>query len=125
MAKKILLVDDSSTVRLYEKLILSREGFEVVEAENGERAIEQAIATQPDIILLDLHMPKMDGLKCCTLLRSIPETANIPIIMVTAKGEEKKEREARSAGCSDYMTKPIGKIELLSRIRRQLKKPDS
>src|SRR5258706_13971867 len=84
--KKILLVDDADTVLLMEKMILSK-SYDLVTAKNGEEAIATALAEHPDLILLDVIMPKMDGLEACKQLKQQPSLSSIPIIMVTTRGE--------------------------------------
>ena len=114
--KKILLVDDADTVLLMEKMILSK-GYDLITAKNGEEAITTALAEQPDLILLDVIMPKMDGLEACKQLKQQPSLSSIPIIMVTTRGEVQNVETAFANGCTDYVTKPINGIELLSKVK--------
>lgn len=114
--KKILLVDDADTVLLMEKMILSN-GYNLVTAKNGEEAIAKAIAEQPDLILLDVIMPRMDGLEACKRIKQQPGLSSIPIIMVTTRGEVHNVETAFANGCTDYVTKPINGIELLSKVK--------
>ena len=88
MRKKVLLVDDSPTVLMVEKMILAKGPFQIVTARDGREAIEKAKSEQPDVVLLDVVMPNLDGLSACAAIRQQPETAHIPIIMVTTRGEE-------------------------------------
>ena len=117
MRKKVLLVDDSSTVILMEKMILAKGPFEIVTARDGVEAIAKAKSEKPDVILLDVMMPNLDGLSACAAIRAEPETAGIPIIMVTTRGEEKSIETAYRNGCTDYVTKPINGLELLTKLR--------
>jgi|ERR1051325_6735231 CheY-like chemotaxis protein len=114
--KKILLVDDADTVLLMEKMILSN-GYDLVTAKNGEEAIAKAIAELPDLILLDVIMPRMDGLEACKRIKQQPGLSSIPIIMVTTRGEVQNVETAFENGCTDYVTKPINGIELLSKVK--------
>ena len=120
MKKKVLLVDDSNTVLLMEKMILSKEAFEVIVAHDGLEGIETAKREQPDVILLDVIMPRLDGLSACAILRSDAATAHIPIIMVTTRGEESNIEAAFRNGCTDYVTKPINGLELLTKLHNIL-----
>jgi len=121
--KKILLVDDSSTILMMEKFILRNDPYELINASNGQEAVEKAIALQPDLILLDVVMPKMGGFDACRAIRTTPQTARTPIIMVTTRGEAENIETAWAAGCTDYVTKPINPIELLAKVRSILGEP--
>lgn len=120
MSRTVLLVDDTQTVRMFEKFILGALGYSLLEAENGQKAFDLAKEKKPDLVLLDVNMPVMDGLTCCRKLKEDPATQSIPVIMVTTKGEQSQIDEGFSAGCDDYVTKPIRKIELLAKIKQQL-----
>ncbi len=118
--KTILLVDDSPTILMMEKFALAKCGYELLTAANGEEAIEWALARCPDLILLDVVMPKMGGLEACRRLRALPETAHIPILMVTTRGEPENVEAGWESGCNDYVTKPIDTMELLLKVRSLL-----
>jgi CheY-like chemotaxis protein len=118
--KKILLVDDSNTILMMEKMILKKGPYTMVTANNGEEAVMRAEAEQPDLILMDVVMPKMDGFEACRRIRSAAATAAIPIIMVTTRGEENNIETGYAAGCTDYVTKPIDSLELLTKLRNYL-----
>lgn len=120
MKRKILLVDDSSTILLMEKMILGKHGFDLVTACNGEEAVAKAAAESPDLILMDVVMPNMNGFEACRRIREHEVTGRIPIIMVTTRGEMTNLEEGYAAGCSDYVTKPINGHELMSKIRNCL-----
>jgi CheY-like chemotaxis protein len=120
MSRKILLVDDSATVLMMERMILASERFQIVTAANGEEAQQRAKSEQPDLILMDIVMPKLNGLQACQAIKSDPETAHIPIILVTTRGEAASLEAGYSSGCSDYVTKPVNSAELLSKIRNIL-----
>lgn len=114
--KKILIVDDSKVVLTLERSLLSS-SYDLVEARDGEEAVAKAVAERPDLVLLDVVMPKLDGFETCKRLRELPETMAIPIIMVTTRGEAENVEAAYQKGCNDYVTKPINGPELLSKIR--------
>lgn len=114
--KKVLLVDDSNTVLMMEKMILAKGNFEVVTARDGAEGVAKARTEQPDAILLDVMMPNMDGLSACAAIRSEPTTAHIPIVMVTTRGEETNIETAFRNGATDYVTKPINGLELLTKL---------
>jgi len=118
--KKILLVDDSATVLMMEQMILSKGPYEIVTAKDGQEGVEKALAVQPDLILLDIVMPRMNGFDACKQLREKEQTKAIPIIMVTTKGELDSVETGYQSGCSDYVTKPINSLELLSKVRNFL-----
>lgn len=120
MKKKVLLVDDSNTVLMMEKMILAKGDFEIVVARDGDEAISQARNEKPDIILLDVVMPRLDGLMACAQIHGDPETAHIPIIMVTTRGEERNVETAFRNGAVDYVTKPINGLELLTKLHNAL-----
>jgi DNA-binding response OmpR family regulator len=118
--KKILLVDDSNTILMMEKFILRHDSYEIVTASDGEEGVRQALAHRPDLILLDVVMPKMGGFEACRQLRALEATRDTPIIMVTTRGEATNVETGWTAGCSDYITKPINGIELLAKVRNFL-----
>jgi CheY-like chemotaxis protein len=120
MTRKILLVDDSATVLMMEKMILASERFQLVTAANGEEAQERARQELPDLILMDVVMPKMNGIEACRALKRDPITKHIPIILVTTRGEAESLEAGYSSGCNDYVTKPVNSAELLSKVRNLL-----
>lgn len=117
MRKKVLLVDDSATVLLMEKMILSKGPYDIITASNGEEAILKAHREQPDVILLDVVMPKLDGLAACAAIHAHEETSHIPIVMVTTRSEVDNVEKAFKNGCVDYVTKPINGLELLTKLQ--------
>ena len=118
--KKILLVDDSSTILMMEKFILRNDPYTIVTASNGEEAVRKAVSEQPDLILLDVIMPRMSGFEACRLIRDQDASKHIPIIMVTTRGEAANVETGWLVGCTDYVTKPINAVELLAKVRSLL-----
>lgn len=123
MAKAtILIVDDEEDIRELVELNLRREGFNVIGSETGEQALKLVRSQPPDLIVLDLMLPGIDGLEVCREIKSDPRTKQIPIVMLTAKGEEADIVTGLELGADDYMTKPFSGKVLLARIRRLLRK---
>jgi len=120
MRKKILLVDDSATAIMWERLILQKEPYTLEVARDGVEAVEKAKAAPPDLILMDVVMPRMDGFEAVRTLRAQPKTRDVPIIMVTTRGEAQNVERGFANGCNDYVTKPIDRLELLSKVRSYL-----
>jgi DNA-binding response OmpR family regulator len=118
-AKTVLLVDDEPTLVATLKYNLEREGYRVITAADGEKAIAAARAERPELIILDLMLPVMDGLEVCRILRR--ETSQ-PILMLTARGEEVDKVVGLELGADDYVTKPFGMRELLARVRALLRR---
>lgn len=118
--KKILLVDDSKTVLMMEQMILNKAAYEIVIANDGRQAIAKANSERPDLILMDVMMPEMGGFEACAQLRSVETTRGIPIIMVTTRGEAESIEKGYASGCSDYITKPINGMELLTKLKNYL-----
>jgi DNA-binding response OmpR family regulator len=115
--KKILLVDDSSTILMMEKYLLRNDPYVIITASDGEEAVRKAVSERPDLILLDVIMPRMGGFEACRLIRDNEASKNIPIIMVTTRGEAVNVEAGWKAGCTDYITKPINAVELLAKVR--------
>ena len=118
--KKILIVDAEETVRRVLRSLLQKEGYEVIEAEDGKTGVELAKKEDPDVILMDLTMPVMGGLQACRLLKKDEKTKNIPVLVITALGGENK-MEAINAGIDDFVTKPFNSEEISIRIKSILK----
>lgn len=118
--KKILLVDDSETMLMMEKMILGKKPYNLVFARNGLEAVQQAQKEKPDLILMDVVMPKMDGITACHEIRALQEVNGTPIILLTTRGEEECVESGFQNGCSDYLTKPINSVELLSTVKHYL-----
>ena len=114
------VLDDSATILMMQKMALKTTKYKVVTASNGEEGVARALAERPDLILMDVIMPKMTGFEACRRLRQEEATKDIPIIMVTTRGEPVNVEEGFESGCTDYVTKPIDSFELLSKLRDQL-----
>src|SRR2546425_4594098 len=118
MAKKILVVDDDSEIRELASLILRGAGYEVTTAATGYGALESAVAQSPDLVLLDVNMPEMDGWEALRLLKADEHLAALPVVMFTVKGEVRDKVHALQDGAYDYTPKPFAYDELLQRIGR-------
>jgi two-component system KDP operon response regulator KdpE len=116
---KILAVDDEQRMVRFIQLNLEQDGFQVITAYNGKDALEQVRTQLPDLILLDIMMPDINGFE---VLRKIREVSNVPVIMLTAKGEEDDRIQGLELGADDYITKPFSPRELVSRIRAVLRR---
>lgn len=121
MGKKILVVDDEKPIVDLISFNLKKEGHDIIEARDGEEAYNKAISEKPDLILLDVMLPKMDGFTVCRKLR---EKISTPIIMITAKEEEVDKVLGLELGADDYMTKPFGIRELIARVKANLRRTD-
>ena len=119
--KRILVIDDLPENVFLLQDRLESEGYEILTAYDGKTGINKAISELPDLILLDVMMPEMNGIEVCRTLVSNPSTVNIPIILVTAKAGAEDTREGLEAGAFDYIKKPFNKIELLARVNSALK----
>jgi two-component system KDP operon response regulator KdpE len=118
-AGKVLIVDDEPQIRRVLRVILTDEKYEVSDVRSGDAALLQIRESLPDIILLDLNMPGMDGLETC---RAIRESSEVPIIVLSVRQTEEDKVRALDAGADDYVTKPFGSKELLARIRASLRR---
>jgi len=118
-AAKILVVDDAPQVRRVMRTSLAGQGYTVYEAKNGDEALEKFREAPPDLVLLDVNMPGMDGLTAC---REIRRSSQVPIIMLTVRDAERDKVAALDAGADDYVVKPFGMPELLARIRAALRR---
>jgi DNA-binding response OmpR family regulator len=115
--KKILVVDDSRTALFMVTTILRKERYELVTANDGEQALEVALAERPDLILMDVIMPRKTGFEACRELKRREDTKAIPVILVTTRGEGENVEAGFQSGCNDYVTKPINAQELLTKVR--------
>jgi len=119
VGKKILIVDDEKNIVDILKFNLKKEGFETVEAYDGEHALQVAASEKPDLILLDIMLPKMDGFTVCRKLR---QTMSTPILMLTARAEEVDKVLGLELGADDYITKPFSQRELMARVKANLRR---
>ena len=119
-SKRILLVEDAATMRMVESMTLRGAGYEVLTASNGEEGVAKAAVERPDLILMDVVMPKMNGLDACKKIRETESTKNIPIIMLTTRSEEDQVEMAFTNGCNDYITKPFDTLEFLDKVKSYL-----
>lgn len=114
---KILLVDDSKVALFSERIMLERSGlYEIVVARDGDEVLDMVEAEDPDLIVMDVIMPTMSGFEACRALRAQPQTKDIPVILVTTRGEACNIEEGYASGCNDYVTKPVDGPELLRKI---------
>ncbi len=121
MGKKILIIEDEAELVNLIELRLKSAGFEVIAAYDGEEGLKKAQGDKPDLILLDIIMPKIDGLVVCRRLKDDPETSKIPVIIVTASGGKNLQQRSRDAGADDLVVKPFEAEDLLSKISNFLK----
>jgi DNA-binding response OmpR family regulator len=119
MANTILVVDDEKNIVQLARLYLGNEGFNVVEAYDGKQALDQARAANPDLVVLDIMMPEMDGLSVCRELR---KTSSVPVIMLTARDDDVDKIVGLEVGADDYMTKPFNPRELVARVKAVLRR---
>jgi two-component system, OmpR family, alkaline phosphatase synthesis response regulator PhoP len=127
-SKRILIVEDEQDILQLIKLYVEKEGFRTVVATTGTEGLRQAKQEKPDLVILDLMLPEIDGLEVCRRLRSAPETAMLPIVMLTAKAEESDTVVGLELGADDYVTKPFSPKALIARVkalfRRLQRKPE-
>ena len=119
MSRKILVVEDQADIRKMMKILLEINGFDVIEAADGYEAVEKAVDEMPDLILMDIAMPVMDGLNSSRTIRLHEELRNIPIVAITAYGDFYNKR-ARAAGCIDVLQKPVDLGELKPLVERYI-----
>ena len=122
MAQRVLIVEDEPDIRDLLVFHLEREGYHVTKSRNGEDAVRLAHASPPDLVVLDLMLPEMDGLEVCSRLRRDPVTQAVPIVMLTARGDELDRVLGLEMGADDYVVKPFSPRELVARIRAVLRR---
>ncbi|MDY7040591.1 MAG: response regulator [Chloroflexota bacterium] len=120
MSARILIVDDNPNALKLVGYALHKEGFEIALAQNGPDALDKAEANPPDLVILDIMMPEMDGYEVCRRLRATPQTAHTPVIMLTAKSQVEDRVMGFQAGADEYVTKPVLPAELVARVRALL-----
>ncbi len=121
MKHLIMVVEDEEAIGIMLKYNLEKEGFDVIIQPRGGKAIADVEKYHPSVVLLDWMLPEMSGVEICKLIRSKPDLKNIPIIMLTAKGEEEDKIKGLNAGADDYVTKPFSIPELIARVKTQLR----
>lgn len=117
MTRNVLVVDDEPNIVLSIKFLINQQGYVVRTAKNGEEALQELSRQIPDLILLDIMMPKPDGYEVCQKIRATPEWKDIPIIMLTAKGRDVEKQKGLAMGADDYITKPFATHELVAKVR--------
>lgn len=121
MSKKtVLIVDDSPTALMMNSMLLGRGSYTIASAKDGEEAVQKATQSPPDLIVMDVMMPKMNGIDACRAIRQHEKTHLVPIILITTRGEEEYVAQGFAAGCNDYVTKPVNATELMAKVRSLL-----
>lgn len=118
--KKILIVDDEVHIVELVRVCLEDSDYEIIEAYDGLEALNKAKSEKPDLILLDIMLPKLDGYEVCKALKSAEETREIPVVMLTAKGQEVDKVKGFQSGADSYMTKPFSPLRLLTELEEKL-----
>ncbi len=121
MPKKVLIVDDEKNILISLEFLMEQAGYNLCLANNGEEALEQVAAFEPDLILLDVMMPKINGFEVCRRVRENPHWQQTKIIMLTAKGREVEIAKGLALGADAYITKPFSTKELLAQVRHMLR----
>ncbi len=120
MAAKILIADDEPFIARSLSYVLEKSGYEIYIARDGEEAVRRAVDVKPDLVFLDLMMPKKNGYEVCEELRNHPELQRIPIILITAKGQKADLERGLQAGANEYMTKPFSPTQVVARVKEVL-----
>ena len=124
MVNKILVVDDEPNIVLSLEFLMKQAGFQVRTASDGEAALAAIFADPPDLVLLDVMMPRKNGYEVCQAIRANPDWAGVRIIMLTAKGREVEKEKGLALGADDYITKPFSTQEVVERVRELLAETD-
>lgn len=117
MTKNVLIVDDEPNIVLSLKFLITQEGYEVRTAGTGEEALRALANRIPDLVLLDVMMPKPDGFEICQTIRATPAWRDIPVIILTAKGRDVEMQKGLALGANDYITKPFATKELVAKVQ--------
>jgi len=117
---KIMVIDDSKTIRRTAETLLQREGYEVITAVDGFEALSKIAEANPDIVFVDIMMPRLDGYQTCALIKNSQNYQNIPVIMLSSKDGLFDQAKGRVVGSDEYLTKPFSKDELLTAIRNHI-----
>jgi len=120
MSTKILIVDDEPHMLRVTELSIKKGGYQIVIGRNGKEALELAAREKPSLIVMDVSMPEMDGLTALTQLKANPETAKIPVIMLTVRGQAMARQQAEQSGAAVYLTKPFSPSQLLVEVKKLL-----
>ena len=120
--KTILIIDDEQNIRFSVEICLSQAGYKVMTAEDGLTGLQMALEDHPDLILLDILLPKMNGMMVCEVIKNEQITKSIPILVMSAKAEEDDIKRAQSAGADDYLIKPFSPEELRKKVKSILEK---
>jgi CheY-like chemotaxis protein len=120
MAKKLLIVDDMESVRLLLRIYLETEGYDFVEATNGEEVLRLVEDDPPDLVIMDVFMPNMDGIECCRRIKDNPATKDIPVIIFSQTFNQKNDEAKPEEICDIYLSKGIQRDELVELVRRLL-----
>jgi two-component system, cell cycle response regulator DivK len=120
MSRRILVVEDQEDNRQILRDLLTSVGYELIEAEDGEQGVAAAVAHDPDLILMDIQLPKLDGYEATRRIKANPKLTAIPIIVVTSYALSGDEGKARAAGCDAYISKPFSPRQLLAKVREYL-----
>ena len=118
MAKKILIVDDSASVRMVARIALREKGYEVIEASNGREGLEKLAADRVNLVISDVNMPQMDGISFLKELKSKPGSKFVPVIMLTTEAGQDKMQEGRAAGAKAWITKPFQPTTLIDAVSK-------
>lgn len=124
-AARILVIDDSQTIRRTAETLLGREGYEVITASDGFEALARVADQQPDLIFIDIMMPRLDGYQACALIKANPRFAGTPVIMLSSRDGLFDRARGRIVGSDQYLTKPFTREELIDAVRRHLKKREA
>jgi DNA-binding response OmpR family regulator len=116
LKRRVLLADDDPGLRRLIGTTLGTEDFDLLQADDGEQALQIARQQHPELVLLDVNMPKLDGFEVCRHLKSEPETSGIKVVMLTARSEEVDRARGREAGADEYFTKPFSPVQLLNKV---------
>jgi DNA-binding response OmpR family regulator len=116
MKRKLLVVDDETYILNILDFTLGSEGFEVITAANGEEALRKVMDLRPDLVVLDIMMPKLDGFEVCRAIKAKQETSHIPVVLLTARDRPADRKKGEEVHCDSYMTKPFNPQKLIERI---------
>lgn len=119
---KIMVIDDSQTIRRTAETLLAREGYQVITAQDGFEALSKVADYQPDVIFIDIMMPRLDGYQACALIKANPRFNRTPVIMLSSKDGLFDRARGRIVGSDEYLTKPFTKDELLGAVRAHIRK---